>query len=492
MPTHHLAIDLGAESGRLMLGTLADERLTLEEIHRFPNTPIQAGTSLHWNVPRLFEELRIGLKKAAERNLTYDSISTDSWGLDYMLFAPDGSVIEPTFHYRDPRTAHGVSNVNARVDWKTVFRETGIQFMPMNTIYQLKAEQPERLQRAQHLLMIGDAVNYWLSGVARAEVSLASTSQLYNPRTKAWSLKLLDALHLRADLFPPIIPSGTKLGPLKAELARDTGLNAMDVIATCSHDTGAAVVAVPAHGTGWAFISSGTWSLMGMERKSPVITGSCRDHKFSNEIGHGGSVRLLKNIAGLWLVQECRRAWARAGQELDYATLTRMAAEAPPFVSLIYPNDPRFVAPDDMPGQIAAFCRETGQPEPSSPGATIRCVLESLALLYAHTEREFCQVRCPLVRSVQIVGGGSRNELLNQFTANARQHYVEAGPVEATAVGNVIIQAITLGHLPSLKAARWMVRKSFELKLFEPRDRDDWAKAGERFGKLCPPIVHLL
>ena len=483
MITHHLAIDLGAESGRLMLGSLADGRLTLEEIHRFPNVPIKSGRSLHWNVPQLFDEVRAGLGKAAGRKLPVASISTDSWGLDYMLFAEDGSVIGPTFHYRDERAADGVRNANALVDWPTLFRETGIQFIPMNTIYQLKAETLDRLGKARHLLMIGDAFNYWLSGVARAEVSLASTSQLYNPRTQAWSQRLIDALRLPERLFPPIVPSGTRLGPLRAELARETGLNQMDVIATCSHDTGAAVAGVPSYGTRWAYLCSGTWSLLGVELKSPVVTGACRDMNFTNEIGFGGSVRFLKNIVGLWIVQECRRKWARAGQEFDYDTLTRLASEAPPFVSLINPADPRFLSPDDMPGKIAAFCRETGQPAPADPGTTVRCVLESLALLYRRTLRQIEQLADAKIERLHIVGGGSRNELLNQFTANALQIPVLAGPVEATAAGNVLIQAIALGHLPSLKAAREVSRNSFEVQLISPQAGGEWRRARERFEK---------
>jgi len=485
MTTHYLACDLGAESGRLMLGSLEDGRLALEELHRFPNGPVKSGASLHWDIPRLFADLKTALKAAARRNLPIASISTDSWGLDYMLFAEDGALIPPTFHYRDARAGQGSANMLAKVDWNTIFAETGIQFMALNTLYQLAAESRERLQRARHLLLIGDGFNFLLSGEARAEETLASTSQLYNPRTKSWSKRLLAALDLPEKLFPPIVPAGSKLGVLKDDIARETGtINRPQVIAGCSHDTGAAVVAVPASGENWAYLSSGTWSLMGVELPAPIVTDACRELNFTNEIGFGGSVRLLKNILGLWLIQECRRDWALAGQQYDYATLTDLAAAAPPFRSLINPADPRFVGPDDMPAKIASFCRETGQPPPANPGATIRCVLESLALLYRSTLLQIEQLIGKKIERLHIVGGGSRNALLNQFTADALQIPVLAGPVEATAAGNILVQAITLAHLPSLAAARAVVRASSELRRFEPADRTVWNTAFERFRTL--------
>src|SRR5262245_1959822 len=481
---HYLACDLGAESGRLMLGLLDNDRLVVDEIHRFANRPLNTNNGLHWNIPQLFTELKTGLKKAAAREQRITSISTDSWGLDYVLLAENGSLIPPTFHYRDTRTARGVTAAKARVDWKTIFAETGIQFMPMNTLYQLAAEAPERLAQAQRVLLIGDAFNFFLSGVAKAEESLASTSQLYNPRTKTWSKCLLDALGLRAGLFPQIVPSGTRMGPLKEELTRETGLGPIEVIASCSHDTGAAVAAVPAQGKNWAYLSSGTWSLMGVERASPILTDACRELNFTNEIGFAGSVRLLKNITGLWIVQECRREWARAGQEFDYGTLTGMAAAAAPFVSIINPADPRFLSPDNMPAKIDAFCRETSQPAPGSPGATIRCVLESLALLYRRTLLQIERLTGERIERLHIVGGGSQNALLNQFTANALQIPVWTGPVEATAVGNVLIQAITLGDLPSLEAAREVVNASTDITVVQPRDARLWETNYERFDAL--------
>lgn len=484
MKRHYLAIDLGAESGRVMLGSIAEGRLALQELHRFPNQVTREGGSLRWDIAALFTEIKAGLRKAAGLNLPIASVSTDSWGVDYVLFDGSDQVIAPTFHYRDPRTAHGVERVRSLVPWPEVFAETGIQFMPLNTIYQLAAESPGRLRAAQKLLPIADAFNHLLCGVARAEESFASTTQLYNPRTRAWSEPLLSKLQLPRALFPAIVPSGTRLGTLKAELARELALPAIEVIATCSHDTGAAVAAVPGLGEDWAYLSSGTWSLLGAELRAPLLSDRCRDFNFTNEIGHGGTVRLLKNLVGLWIVQECRREWARQGRELDYAQMMCLAAGAPEFVSLINPDDARFLAPGDMPQKVAAFCRETGQPVPAEVGGMVRCVLESLALAYRQTFGQVRELSGRPLRRLHIVGGGSQSTLLNQFTANALGVPVLAGPVEATALGNVLVQAIALGDLPSLEAARKLVRDSFPLQTFEPKDPARWEAAALRFGKL--------
>jgi rhamnulokinase len=484
MATYYLACDLGAESGRLMLGTLNGVKISLEELHRFPNGPVKVGGALHWNIEGLFAELRAGLKKAAARKLPIASFSADSWGVDYILYDEKGRVISPVWHYRDARTARGVKNVKARVDWPTIYNETGIQFMALNTIYQLAAEPRARLAKAKQLLLIGDAFNHYCSGMARNEESLASTTQLYNPRTGKWSKKLLKALGLREEMFAPIVPSGTKLGKLKPDLAKQTSLPQIEVIASCSHDTGAAVAAVPASGKNWAYLSSGTWSLMGVEWPKPVITAQGRDSNFTNEIGYGGTVRLLKNIVGLWIVQECRREWAQHGREFDYAALTEMAAAASPFASLINPADPRFLSPGEMPAKITAFCRETGQLVPDNPGAFVRCALESLALFYRVTLRQLEKLAGRKIKQLHIVGGGSQNMLLNQFAANSLQIPILAGPTECTALGNILIQAIALGHLPSLKAARKVVRNSFEVTMVNPQAGAEWNAAFVRFERL--------
>ena len=481
---HYLACDLGAESGRLMLGTLADDRLSLEELHRFPNGPVAAEQGLCWDVPHLFNELKAGLKIAAGRNLPIASISCDAWGLDYFLLDDTGALMEPTFSYRDSRNQRGMETAQAAVPWEEIYEETGIQQMPINTLNQLAAETDARRDAAAQFLPLGDGFNYLLSGVAKAEVSLASTTQLYNPRTHDWSNKLLKAIGWQREKFPELISPGTRLGPLKPELASETGLGSIEVIATCSHDTGAAVAAVPAQGTDWAYLSSGTWGLIGVELPEPIITHKSRELNFTNEIGFGNTVRLLRNCIGMWLLSECRRIWTANGHEYDYAVLTQIADEVEPFTSLINPSDERFFKPDNMPEAIADFCRANNQPEPATHGATVRCVLESLALLYAQRLKEAEELTGQSINRLHIVGGGSRNALLNQFTANACGMEIIAGPAEATALGNVLVQMIALGDLPDLKNARSLVQQSMDVESFQPEDPAAWNAAKTRFKEL--------
>ena len=484
MPTYYLACDLGADSGRLILGTLDGGKISLEDLHRFPTGATKVAGALHWEFDRLLNELKAGLKKAAARRLPIASISTDSWGVDYVLYDERGLPQSPVWCYRDSRTAGGVEIVNSKVPWPQIYAETGIQFMALNTIYQIVTEPAERLAKAKQLLLIGDAFNFFCSGVARNEVSLASTTQLYNPLTKTWSKKLFAALGLREDLFAPICPSGTRLGPMKANLAAEVGLPPMEVIATCSHDTGAAVAAVPADGGNWAYLSSGTWSLMGVESPDPVITELSRTLGFTNEIGYGNTVRLLKNIIGLWLIQESRRYWAKAGKKMEFAELEQLAIAAAPFVSLINPDDARFLSPDNMPEKIADFCRETGQPVPADIGACMRCIYESLALFYRHTLRKLERLTGKKIERLHIVGGGSKDATLNQYAANALKIPVVTGPTECAALGNILVQAIALGHVASHEAARAIVRNSFALKTFAPQAAEEWDAAAKRFEKL--------
>ena len=484
MPTHYLACDLGADSGRVILGTLVNGKVSLEELHRFPTGATKVAGALHWEFDRLLNELKTGLKKAAAKNLPIASISTDSWGVDYVAYDEHGLPMLPVWCYRDSRTAQGVEIVKGKVQWPVIYAETGIQFMALNTIYQVVTEPAERLAKTKHLLLISDAFNYFCSGVARNEVSNASTTQLYNPTRKCWSSGLFAALGLREDLFAPICSSGTKLGPMKKNLATEVGLPQIEVIASCSHDTGAAVAAVPASGENWAYLSSGTWSLMGVEKSQPVINDDSRNLGFTNEIGYGDTTRLLKNIVGLWLIQESRRHWNKNGKKLEFADLEKLAIAAPPFISLINPDDPRFLSPDNMPGKIADFCRETGQPVPADIGAFVRCIYESLALFYRCTLRKLERLTGHKIEHLHIVGGGSKDATLNQFTANALKIPVLAGPTECAALGNILVQAIALGHVESHAAAREIVRNSFELKTFTPQDAAQWDAAAARFEKL--------
>jgi len=493
---HYVACDLGAESGRILLGTLAGDRLNLEEIHRFPNGPVRVGDSLRWDTPRIFNELKTGLRQVAERRVPVASVSCDSWGVDYALLgggrSPEALGLDVPFHYRDSRTEGALERAFAILSPEQIFAETGVQFMPINTLYQLLADlrsRREMLSSADAFLNIGDYFNFLLSGERKAEESLASTTQLYNPRTRGWSATLIEQFGLPARIFPPIVPSGTRLGRLLPALVAETGLKGVQVVAGCSHDTAAAVAAVPAQGRDWAYLSSGTWSLLGIETAQPILSAHARQYNFTNEVGYGGSIRFLKNLVGLWILQECRREWARTGQGLSYDALTELAGKAPPLVSLIDPQEPRFSRPGEMPGKIAAYCRETSQRAPTSPGEFARCVLESLALMYRRTLDQLEEVTGKKLTTIHVVGGGSRNELLNQFTANATGRAVLAGPAECTGIGNVLVQAIALGHVSSLDAARRIVRESFPIKRFEPKDVSKWQNAYTQFCELTDSRV---
>lgn len=487
MSHHHIACDLGAESGRVMLGTLAGEQLTIEEIHRFPNGAVAIGDSMRWDVLRLFDELKAGLRKASTQAIAVSSVSCDSWGVDYVLLLGNEPLLTAPFHYRDGRTDGGFERAFPLVPADEIFAETGIQFMTINTLYQLHADllqRPAVLNAAEQFLTMGDYFNFLFSGVRKVEESLASTTQLYNPQQRAWSKKLIEKLGLPEQIFPEVVSSGTQLGPLLPALAAETGLRDVQVVASCSHDTGAAVAAVPAKGDDWAYLSSGTWSLLGIESSTPIITAKSRKYNFTNEVGFGGSIRFLKNIIGLWVVQECRRVWAKAGQEYNYDQLTAMAESAPPLKALLNLRDDRFAKPDNMPQKIVDYCRETNQPAPTAPGEFVRCVLESLALLYRQTLDQIEEVTGRKLATLHIVGGGSKNQLLNQLSANATGRTVIAGPVECTAIGNVLIQAIAMGYLPSLAALRQVVRNSFPTLRHEPRDAALWEEAYKKFQKM--------
>jgi rhamnulokinase len=487
----YIACDLGAGSGRVILGCLREKLLELEEIHRFPNEPVRIRGSLRWNILGIFQELKTGLRKVAASGRVPESLSVDSWGVDYVLLNEQQPVLGIPYQYRDARTDTVYEQTIERLGRELIFSNTGIQFMSFNTLYQLIAEverDPALIELADQFLNIADYFHFLFSGAGRAEESLASTTQVFDPMTRSWSDRLIDAAGLPRRIFPTIVPSGTSLGAILPELQDETGLGSgVQVIATCSHDTGAAVAAVPGRGDDWAYLSSGTWSLIGVELPAPLINDKVRHHNFTNEAGYAGTTRFLKNIAGMWLLQESQRTWKREGRAVDYAELTRQAEAAEPLRSLINPNSPRFAKPDEMPGKIAGACRETGQPVPETQGQFVRCILESLALLYNAVLEELATVTGRDIRRIHIVGGGSQSALLNQFTADATDRAVFAGPVEATAAGNVLIQAIALGHIESLTAAREIVRSSFPIQEFQPRPGADLRQAVPRFAKITSP-----
>jgi rhamnulokinase len=483
------ACDLGAESGRVMLGSIERGRLNLEEIHRFPNGALKIAGSLRWNLAALFAELKKGLSVAAQHGREVRSVSVDSWGVDYAYCGEGQPILGLPFHYRDMRTDATYERVQKELGRDRIFNASGLQFMPFNTIYQL-ADDVTRfrplLDVATQFLFIADHLNFLFSGCAVAERSLASTSQLYDPVRHEWSDELIERIGMPRRLFPTLVDSGTVIGTLTPEVAAEVGLpsETVSVVASCSHDTGSAVVAVPAEGDDWAYLSSGTWSLLGLELPKALVTPKALELNFTNEIGYGRTIRFLKNIIGLWIVQECRRTWTAAGSSYDYGELTEMAGQATPFRSLINPNDPRFLKPDEMPEKIRAYCRETGQSEPETEGQTVRCVLESLALFYRHALRQMEEVTGRSVKVLHVVGGGSRNSLLNQFTANALAIPVKAGPAEATAAGNVLVQAMALGMVKDLAEARAIVRASFPIETFEPQKVAEWEAVAKRFAEL--------
>lgn len=491
--SHYLAIDLGAESGRVMLGTLWEGRLTLEEIHRFSNGAVVIKGSRRWDLLHLYAEIVEGLRKAGARNLPIRSLSSDSWGVDYALMKGSEPFLTTPYQYRDERTDGSYERLGD-VSRGEIYAATGIQFMTINTLCQLHTDllqRPEILKFADRFLLIGDTVNHLLGGDPVAEASLASTTQLFDPAKMDWARPLLARLGLPESIFPKVVPSGTVIGTLTPELQSETRLGPVKVVATCSHDTGAAVAAVPASDeTGWAYLSSGTWSLLGVESPTPVLTEQARNLNFTNEVGYGGTVRLLKNIAGLWILQECMRFWRESSHDHTYTDLVNLALEAPALVSLINPGDARFLrsggttASGGMPARIAEYCRETAQPVPESVGAIARCILESLSLLYRKSLGELEQLTGKPITRLHIVGGGTRNDLLNQCAASATGRRVITGPVEATAAGNILIQALAGGAVSSLAEARAIVARSFPQNTYEPQEPSVWEAAYRRFTQL--------
>lgn len=484
-----LAFDLGAESGRAMLGTISDGRLSLEEKHRFINPRGRINGHLHWNLLAQWEELKTGLRKsAAGLDAPLAGIGVDTWGVDYGLVGRDGEILGNPFMYRDSRTDGVMERTFARVPKRDIFEATGIQFMQLNTLFQLIAHCESRsplLDVAETLLFMPDLFNLLFTGVRKSEFSIATTSQMYDPRRRTWAVDMLRRLGLPVHILPEIVPSGTVLGPLAADVAAECGVPRVPVIAPGTHDTASAVAAVPASGADWCYISSGTWSLMGVELDAPVINDRSLAYNYTNEGGVSGRIRFLKNIMGMWPIQECRRQWAAEGEELSYGRLTEMAAASPPFSVLVDLDYHPILSPGDMPAKIERFCRAKRLKPPADKGQMVRAVLESLALSYRRTLEGMEDVLGRRIRIIHIVGGGSQNELLNQMTADACGRPVLAGPVEATAAGNVLVQAMAVGLIKDLDGLRQVVRDSFELKRYEPRDTAKWDSQYARYRELC-------
>jgi rhamnulokinase len=486
------AIDLGAESGRVMLARYDGQSLLLEEVHRFPNRPVKARGHRFWDVLRLWDDTFTGLRKARAVTGQLDSIGVDTWGVDYGLVNTQGFLRSQPFHYRDHRTDGALEELLTRVPREMIYERTGIQFMPINTLIQLYVHErdlPGELSSAYRLLLIPDLLNSWLSGEMLSEGTNASTTQCWDPISASWATDLLDLIGLPSAMLPPVIEPGTAFGTVLGDLRDDLG--SARVIAPATHDTGSAVVATPVPegaGNDWAYISSGTWSLVGIETPQPIMTREALAGNWTNEGGVFGTTRFLKNVMGLWLLQECRRAWAhdRGMQGIaDYDTLLSGIESVPAHAALIDPDDPRFLAPAHMPDEINAYLREHEQTPLQSPEAFARCILESLVLRYCEVLRQLEQITSKKMQGIHILGGGSRNTRLNQWLADAFGVPVIAGPTEATALGNALMQLVGLGDVRTLSEVRAIARQT-PTQLSTPRhgEQAKWIEAAARYGAL--------
>ena len=472
--SHHLAVDLGASSGRVLRGTLRGDRVRIEEVHRFETPVIEEGERLYWDLGAIEREVKTGLQASLDAAAPPRSLSVDSWAVDYVPLDADGQPLRNPRSYRDPRTQDVMEETLDPETRAAIYSTTGIQFLPINTLYQVLADhraEPSLVEETALRLPIADYLQYRLSGEAVAERSMASTTQLLDVRTGDWATELMERFDIAPATWPPVVPPATRLGPLRpsSDTDVDTRGASVEVVAGCSHDTACAVAATPAapDGPPWAYISCGTWSLMGVERDTPLLSDAARDAGFTNELGLDGTVRFLKNRTGLWVLQECERAWTADGQQFDYDTLQR-EARAAASLGVIDLDEPRFLERGRMPQKIRAYCRERGQPVPDTRGAFVRLILESLAVDYRDTLATMEELLGNRVETVHLVGGGSRNELLCQWTADATGRRVVAGPAEATALGNLLIQARAMGELSDGTSIRDVVRTSTTLRTYEP------------------------
>ncbi len=481
--SNYLSVDLGAGSGRLVRGSLENGKLSLSEIARFPNETVCMRGRLYWNIAGLYAEIKKALC-SIPGSVRHESIGVDTWGVDFVLLDKSGEPAGMPVAYRDSRTDGVMQEFFDLVQKERIYQKTGIQFMRINTVFQLfamaRADSPQ-LEIARDLLFIPDYFNFLFTGVKCNESTISSTSQLLNILDGDWDTELIEAVGVERGLFQKIVAPGAKLGPLSGDIEKESSLGGLTVIATASHDTAAAVAAIPASGRNWAFISSGTWSLMGIETMAPILTREALDANFTNEGGAGATVRFLKNIMGLWPVQ---RILSETGGRHSFAELTAMAREATPFKALINVDDPRFHNPGSMRDAIAGYCRETGQPEPGTLGEFVRCSLESLALQYRFVLSELKKITGKRIDKIHVVGGGSKNALLNQMTADATRLPVCAGPAEATSIGNILVQAVALGHISSIEECRALISNSEDIPEYSPGDIADWESAMLKYENL--------
>lgn len=485
--TDYLAYDLGASSGRAVIGRFDGTRITLEEMHRFENNGVPVGNNYYWDILRLYSEVQIGLRKATQTSKKLNGIGFDTWGVDYGLLDAQDELLGNPRCYRDERTHGMLEEAFKAVSREDIFDQTGIQFMELNTLYQLLAmrvQNAPQLDMARTFLTMPDLFNFWLTGIKACEFSNATTTQFYNPREKNWAYDLLNKLQIPTEMLPEVVQPGTILGPTREALNKELGIQPIDVIAPACHDTGSAVAAVPLGQPDDIYISCGTWALLGAEISEPVINEKALRHNFTNEGGVCQTFRFLKNITGLWLIQECRRIWNLDGNNYSWSDLTEMTKNAPPLKSLIDPDQANFGTPGDMPKRIQETCQATGQPVPQTEGEISRTALESLALKCRYTLSQLEDALGKKMGNIHIMGGGVQNTLLCQFIANATRRTVLAGPVEATAMGNLLIQAMAKGQVGSHAELREVMRNSTQLDTYSPDNPDDWDEAYEKFKKL--------
>lgn len=481
-----LAFDFGASSGRAIIGCFDGDKITLEEVHRFSNDPVSVGGTVYWDVLRLFYEIKQGIIKAKIAG-GFDSIGIDTWGVDFGLIDSEGKLMENPVHYRDARTVGLVDEAFKTMPKEKLYGITGIQFMELNTLFQLislKKYRPWMLERADKMLFMPDLFGYMLTGKMCAEYSIASTSQLIDLDKKTWSKEILDAFGIKESVFAPLVQPGTVLGELSKEVCEECGVDPVPVISVCSHDTQSAITSVPCEDGEFAFLSSGTWSLFGTELDKPIVNETSMNINITNEGGFDGSTGFLKNIIGLWLIQESRRQWKREGKEYSYADLEKLALAAEPFKCFIDPDAPEFVPHGNIPERVREFCRKTGQYVPETVGEIMRCIYESLAMKYRLTFEKLRECTERDYPVIHVIGGGTKDGLLCQMTANSCDRTVKAGPIEATVMGNVAVQLMSDGSVKNIGQARKIVADSSELKTFEPKDTDKWAGAYEDFLKV--------
>ncbi|MDD6275861.1 MAG: rhamnulokinase [Clostridia bacterium] len=482
-----LAFDFGASSGRAIIGSFDGKKITLQEIHRFSNDPVSVGGTVYWDVLRLFYEIKQGITKAALAG-GFDSIGIDTWGVDFGLIDAEDKLMENPIHYRDKRTAGMVDEAFKTVPKDKLYATTGTQFMELNTLYQLislKKNRPWMLDRADKILFMPDLFAYMLTGKKCAEYSIASTSQMLDITSGDWSDELLEAFEIPKRLLPDIVPSGTVLGMLSDDICEECGTKSVPVISVCGHDTQSAITAVPCESGDFAFISSGTWSLFGTELDAPIVNEKSLDINITNEGGYGKAVGFLKNIIGLWLIQESRRQWRREGEEYSYADLEKAALASEPFKCFIDPDAPEFVPHGNIPERVREFCKKTGQYVPQTVGEVMRCIYESLAMKYKLTFAKLSECTEKKYPVIHVIGGGTKDTLLCQMTSSACNVRVAAGPVEATVMGNIAVQLLADGCIDSISEARKIVSDSSELKIYEPQDPDKWENAYSDFLKIA-------